>query len=464
MCCLAAIAASNASARGVSPYLPLKQSPEIERKIERLLILAGEPVLTRPIAAATVIDALTIACDRDAALCADVRRYLSGWTRTAGIGYASLGLGAGAGADTTLPNRHGMTSQSDYELAAGVYFQPGDRFLVTGGVDAYEGEATPTGTLVSMGQEYFQLDVGYRDHWWSPFTDSAMTIGTQATTFPSVTISNYTPLSRWRFRYEAFVGEMSESAGIVLNGGTTTGNPRLAGLHLSIEPFRGWSLGVSRLLQYGGGGRPDGLRDLVDAFFNPSSKDNASAPGGDEFGNQVAAFSSRFVVDAPLPFAVYFEYAGEDTSTLSNLRLGNASLSAGIDFPSVWNRFALTFEVSEWQNSWYEHHIYRDGLRNEGHVLGHWGADWRQAGDGDGVGARSWLARLGWSAKRGGLVDLSFRTLANADYSSVDYDRGRQLDVRYSRPWSEFFVGGELVAGRDVFGESYSRVSAFIRF
>ena len=49
------IGAAPALARGVSPYLPLHQSPEIERKIERLLILADRPVLTRPIAAATVL-------------------------------------------------------------------------------------------------------------------------------------------------------------------------------------------------------------------------------------------------------------------------------------------------------------------------------------------------------------------------------------------------------------------------
>ena len=40
----------------------------------------------------------------------------------------------------------------------------------------------------------------------------------------------------------------------------------------------------------------------------------------------------------------------------------------------------------------------------------------------------------------------------------------RQLDARYSRPWAQAFVGGELTVGSDVFGNSYSRVGAFIRF
>ena len=42
---IAALAAGAVDARGVSPYLPLQQSPEIERQIERLLILADVPIL-----------------------------------------------------------------------------------------------------------------------------------------------------------------------------------------------------------------------------------------------------------------------------------------------------------------------------------------------------------------------------------------------------------------------------------
>ena len=47
---LAAVAAHTAAAAGVSAYLPLNLEPETERQIERVLILADEPVLKRPIA------------------------------------------------------------------------------------------------------------------------------------------------------------------------------------------------------------------------------------------------------------------------------------------------------------------------------------------------------------------------------------------------------------------------------
>src|SRR4029453_5244089 len=58
-----------AQARGVSPYVPLNVSPEIEREISRALLLAGYPVVRRPIAAATLLDALVDVCKFDVVLC-----------------------------------------------------------------------------------------------------------------------------------------------------------------------------------------------------------------------------------------------------------------------------------------------------------------------------------------------------------------------------------------------------------
>ncbi|MEX2125692.1 MAG: capsule assembly Wzi family protein [Woeseia sp.] len=459
---LFAVLTSAAGARGVSPWLPLSQSPEMERAVERVLILADKPILTRPIAAAAVFDALPVACERDAALCEEVRHYLRGLMKSAGIAHFSAAAGAGSSASTTLQNRHGMRSDSPYEISAQLYWQPGDHVLFNGGFNAFEDEVVPTGSLISIGFEYAQLDIGWRDHWLSPMTDSAMLLSTEAQTMPSVTLSNYVPLTRFKLRYELFYAQMSESDVIAFEGGLTSGNPRLAGMHLSIEPVRGWSLGVNRLMQYGGGERAnDSLGDLFDAWFRPSESDNTGTVN--DFGNQVASITSSFVMPAEVPFSVYFEYAGEDTSTNNDLRLGNAALSAGIHFPRLGRNLDLTFEVSEWQNGWYVHHIYGDGLRNEGNVIGHWGGDRRVPGDG--VGGMSLMTRLGWQLDRGGSLEATYRTLDNEDYTAPDYERAHSLDVRYSRRWGDdFFVGGELNVGRDVFGEDYSRVSAFIRF
>jgi len=455
-----------ANGRGVSPYLPLHLSPEIERDIERVLILGDLPTLSRPIPAARVLDALPAACKTDAKLCARVRAFLERYTAKSGSTYTSIEAAYSRDAITAIPNRHGLASDSPWNISSGGYLQLNDYLLVNGGVVTDRENTTATGSFVSLGFEYAQLDVGYRDHWLSPMTDSSMLISTQAATMPSVTLSNYTPISSWGLQYEVFLARMSTSNNIAFQGGSTVGNPRLAGIHVSMTPAAGWSLGANRLLQYGGGERGGtGVKDFFNALFKPHEYDNTSGAltSDQQFGNQVAAWTSRMLFQGRVPFAVYFEYAGEDSSYSGNYRLGNSALSMGIDIPRLWNSFDFTYEVSEWQNAWYVHPgIYRDGLTNFGHVIGHWFGDERQFNND--VGGQSHMVRVGWEPRFGGVAELRYRTLANENYTTVQYSRAHDLTVRYSYPWRSMLVGGELNSGRDVFAERYSRIAAFARF
>jgi Capsule assembly protein Wzi len=452
-----------AAARGVSPYLPLDTSPEIEREIDQVMLFAGRPIVRRPIAAATVLEALPDACKVDEALCTRVRRYLNRYMKRYAVTDASIEVAATEDSDRTLPNRHAMSAEDTWAASVSAYFQPSDYALVQLGGIAYPDTADPTGSILSVGFEYAQLDVGYRDHWFSPMSDSSMLIGTQARTMPSVTLSNYTPMTKFGLRYEAFIAEMSHIDDIAFEGGTTSGKPRLAGLQVEMSPVRGWSLTASRLLQYGGGARDDSWSGLFHAFFNPTRYDNISddLTTDTEFGNQTAAVASSFVFPARHPFSVYFQYAGEDGSRGEGWRLGNVSLSAGVDIPRLWDRFDLTYEVSDWQNGWYVHHIYPAGQSNHGHVIGHWGGDDRVLEDG--VGAQSHSLRIGWLPTFGGRFELRYRTLANEDYSAFDYEREHELALRYSRSSGEFVYGAEVDVGRDVFGEHFGRVGAFLR-
>jgi hypothetical protein len=267
-------------------------------------------------------------------------------------------------------------------------------------------------------------------------------------------------MTRLGLRYEFFIANMSESSNIAFEGGYTSGNPQLAGLHISIEPVPGWAIGFNRLMQYGGGARPDSLSDFVNAFFDPAGEDNTGTDA--DFGNQLGSITTRFLVPGRVPAAVYFEYAGEDTSQSRSYQLGNAALLAGVHLPKLGRALDLTVELGEWQNGWYVHHIYQDGLRTDGNVVGHWGADMRSVGDG--VGARSLMTRVGWELRGGGILEATYRTLENEEYTGAGYSRARALELRYSRAWRDFYFGSEIYAGRDVFAQEYSHVSVFLRF
>jgi hypothetical protein len=408
-----------------------------------------------------VLDALPKACKVDQALCERVRRYLQRYTHTAGIAHASVegAASSGRGANTVDPNRYGMQENSHWDASAQVYVQPNDYILVDAGAVGYEGKTDFTGSMISLGFNYAQLDIGFRPHWFSPMTDSSMLMSTEAPTMPSVTLSNYEPFTRFGLHYEIFGARMSNSDNILTPQGLTSGHPRLAGFHLDAEPAIGWSIGASRILQYGGGSLGgNSIHDLIRALFSPSANQST----GKNIGNQEASFTSNLLFPGKVPFSVYFEYAGEDTSRGKNYLLGNSALSAGIHFPRLLQHFDLTLETTEWQNLWYVHNIYRDGVVNDGRVIGNWFGDQRVVGDG--VGGRSSMVRLGWEPPFGGLVQLRYRTLENQLYTGFNYQRFHDLSLAYSRPVLGVVVGGELEAGRDVFGGNFSRLAGFIRY
>ena len=127
-------ASSAATAAGVTAYLPTNLEPEIERQIERVLILADEPILKRPFSVELVKLALPQACQVDKPLCTKVGKYLERYSRDYAVSHASAtGSVAHAKDGVVLPNQHGMPADSDYELSVVAYAQPTDYFLVSAG-------------------------------------------------------------------------------------------------------------------------------------------------------------------------------------------------------------------------------------------------------------------------------------------------------------------------------------------
>jgi hypothetical protein len=284
-----------------------------------------------------------------------------------------------------------------------------------------------------------------------------------------VTLSNYAPITGIGFRYELFLAEMEHTDRIRSGNGFTSGEPYLSGIHVSIEPATGYSLGMNRLVQYGGGDRGGrSVSDFWHALVDPEGFDErGNVTLDEEFGNQAAAWTSTFVFPGSTPFSAYMEYAGEDRAYEGNYRsFSNAALSFGVTFPQLWRVFDATYEASDWQNSWYVHSIYLDGLTHDGHVLGHWGGDARRPRNG--VGAQSHMLRIGWLPPFGGRAQLRARTINNEEYSFIrsvrsPYERAYDLTIGYSRPFSGYTVGAELMGGKDVFGDSFARLEGYVR-
>src|SRR5580704_2363454 len=141
-----------ARADGLSAYLPLNLEPEIERQIERVLILADEPILKRPIAIELVRLALPQACKVDKPLCHRVERYLERYSRDYALTHASITGSATHDKDAgVVPNEYGLPTKSHWDLSAQGFVQPSDYLLAEAGVVAYSGRTQPVGSELGLG-------------------------------------------------------------------------------------------------------------------------------------------------------------------------------------------------------------------------------------------------------------------------------------------------------------------------
>jgi Capsule assembly protein Wzi len=460
------IASPEAGASGASPYLPLNLSPEIERQVERVLVLGGHAVLTRPVPIATVLEALPKACKRDAVLCRQVKRYLNRYFGQYGVTEGSVEVAAPTHSTTTDPNQRGERLDSPFDASVVAFYRPYDHLLITAGGVGYagtDGRFNPDGTMLSAGNQYLQVDAGYRSQWLSPMTDSSMLISTEAPTMPSLTVSNQQPIGPLGLQYQLFVARMSYSDHILWNGVDTAGYPRLAGIHLGVEPVSGWSFAGNAVWQFGGGGRPGSFSDFFRNLFQSTNFGGSTSPNlDDRFSNRAVSLTSAYTFPTRTPFEAYVEYAGRDTFHGEFYHFRETDLSAGLHFPEFLNRFDLTIEASEWQNSWYTDYVWLDGMTVDGYVTGNWGADWRTFSNA--VGAQSEMISLGWPMQSGDYAYARLRTLQNQQYEGEAYSRAYMLTLEYSQPRNGYTRGLQIDTGRDSFGSGFARLAAFVRF
>ncbi len=452
-----------------SVYLPLNLSPEIESRVERLFVQANIPVIKRPIPIKAVYQALEQLGDTDIELRTSITRYLDRYLARAAVNHFHIYLGAWNDASRAMPNARGKYEGAAYGGSFSAYWVPHDWVAVSVGGLAYERQSGQKGafldnTYLSLGGDWLRLDIGYRPHWFGPFQDSDMLISTNAPTMPSVTISNTLPFQLLGLRYELFLAEMSASENILSADGERrqAGKPRLLGIHLSSEPFSGFAIGVNRLMQFGGGDRDDAPGSVVSALVQPRDNDNRDPGENNDFGNQQSSITTRYTFAGEFPLSVYMEYAGEDTSGASGLALGNTAIMLGFHMPKLTNFLDLSYEYASWQNAWYSHSIYGDGMRHEGGVVGHWGGDNRQFSDG--VGAQSHTTKVIWLMSQGRSLTSTVRLINNEGYAGSDYQKGKSLSLAYSHSAGSIIANITLSIGASVWGENYARLEGGIRW
>lgn len=455
-------------------YIPIGMDAQLDHQLDTLFALTSGTPMTKPYRLAEVEYALNELENKAPSLAAAIRTKIKPYQREDAI--TRVGLKFQVDGDTTkkIANQRGLSSD---EWGQGFFegiWRANDYTLVQVGVDyrAKQNKFVNYNTFVSFAGDDLQLNVGYKEHWFSPFKHSAQIISTNAKTAPSISLGMVQPAHNWwNFDFELYYSELEHvENGILYQGELHSGTPKLAGTHFSIEPLSGWKIGINRMMQFGGGPREVNASDVFKAFFDPAGNDNGELAGGpdSELGDQFASITSTINFDFGLPTELYFEYGGEDTKEHQNYQFGNVAYSIGAFFPQITDTVALRYEHTNMHSFWYKNYIYpTSGNTVDGFVVGHFAADQRYFGDGvpsqTHVLELSYLESLSslWVAKLSSIKNESNYHYDIGGYSK-EYESAIELQLSNTRQLNEHTLETTLTYGEDVFGENYTWLSVAV--
>ena len=455
---------STSWASGVSPYLPLNATPIIESDVDTLATLANIPKLSKPYNMAVIFQALNKIRYTEPDLYARLSRALMSYKKTASLTHSRTSLSVGGSVEHAIPNARGNTTDNTFSFSNRFQWQAQDWLGFYVGTELTQQRKSATGTMLSVGTSWAQLDIGYKEHWYSPFQSQSMVISTNAETMPSVSLSNNLPITFFdtNFNYEFFLGQMDSQPVLYQNELSSRRKPLLAGFHASFEPVEGWTLGVNRVFQFGGGERDVSFSTIAKAFFDPGGADNTrdDLTSDQEAGNQIASITSKFNFDTKIPFSFYSELAGEDTANGKNYQFGNPALSAGLFFPQLLNKkLAFTYEFSYWENGWYSHHIYTDGYTNDGFVLGNWALQ-QQRENGTALEGQSHFIKGVYRFDNEHKLITQIRLVTPKEQARDIYQQSWELDAEYFVPWRSNTISIGAYVGKDILGENFWQARA----
>ncbi|MFD2167940.1 capsule assembly Wzi family protein [Thalassotalea euphylliae] len=236
---------------------------------------------------------------------------------------------------------------------------------------------------------------GMQDRWWGPGWDTSLSLTNNARPMPALALSRKSaepmtiPFTSHDIPWTVttFMGVMDDDRVVE--------DTLLWGFRLNFKPAPNWEIGLTRLAQWAGDGRPKGLDTFWDVLagldncggVGPSEEECAD---GEEPGNQMAGYDIRYSTSLfNHPLSLYFTSFAEDGDSKGGLSiLGEERYQGGIDtranfLDRHWRLFVEWTDTyatcrdggngdgtSSIGDCYYEHHIYKTGMRYNGRTIG----------------------------------------------------------------------------------------------
>lgn len=229
-------------------------------------------------------------------------------------------------------------------------------------------EGTEAAIPLGPGQAYASVQ---RRH-WGPSWSGSLILDAAAPAVPALgwrKTSNTAFESRWLswlgpWNADVFFGG--------LQGHTQPAHPYLVGMRLQVQPLPSLQLGASRTMQWGGRGRDQSFKSLVDGLLGRDNQDASNQ----QPGNQLAGFDARWrhAFSNGHQLAVYGQLTGEDEAGSlpgKNMKLVGAEWALQRGGRSMRLFVERADTVAGVPGVAYRHHIYLQGYTQDGTVLGY---------------------------------------------------------------------------------------------
>jgi hypothetical protein len=239
------------------------------------------------------------------------------------------------------------------------------------------------------------VSAGLQNRWWGPSWDSSLSLTANARTIPAISLSRksaipiHIPFTDLHIPWTmtTFMGQMNDQR--------IVDDTLLWGFRLTFKPTPHWEVGITRLAQWGGEGRPS---DLSTFWKVLKGLDNCGGNGpsvaqcaaGEEPGNQMAGYDLRYANHLfSHPFSIYFTAFAEDGDRKGGLSiLGEERYQLGFEtqlkvLSTNWRLYLEGTDTyaqcqdgnngdgsSKIGNCYYEHSIYQTGMRYKQRNIG----------------------------------------------------------------------------------------------
>ncbi|MGB1263455.1 MAG: capsule assembly Wzi family protein [Cognaticolwellia sp.] len=239
------------------------------------------------------------------------------------------------------------------------------------------------------------FSAGKQDRWWGPAWDTSMSMSNNARPMPTLAMSRKSAIGfEVPFTEHSIPWTVTSFMGI-MDDDRVINDALLWGFRLNFKPAKNWEIGITRLAQWAGDGRPHSL----DTFWRVlKGEDNCGGNGptieecqnGEEPGNQLAGYDIRWsssILQQPL--SVYFTMFAEDGDRSGGLSVfGEERYQLGVDtylnflnndwrvYVEATDTYALCSDgvngdgTSTIGDCYYEHSTYKTGMRYNGRSIG----------------------------------------------------------------------------------------------